>query len=964
MAEILPPIAPDTLPPPQAQQEVPQAPQPQIPESVNVLNSEGALVSIPGDRLQEALSSGEFSPATEADIDHHLKVEKYGTGVEQLKTGLEGAASAATFGLSTGLERGLGVKPEDIQARREVNPGVHMIGQGAGLVGSSLLLPGAGSAGLLERGGASAAEAAGLGGAETVLQKIGSAAVKGAAENAMFQAGDENSKFLAGDPNQHIQTAVADIGLAGLLGAGVGGGIGAVNPLWEASKASKLGGTLGAISKRLGGIDGEAVNSPMSSVIAESGMELDPVIKAAIEGDRPVQELFSGLNQSDTTKSGLDVQKRFNQFRKDAGDTIIRSLGSTPEALEGAGPISTYEAGKNLGKTLSDEFNVKQSPLVREFEDLKGKYADAPLTKDQVIKGQKDFSNPYLPVQHPDQVIPGTASQLSEKIAQLAQKEGWTSSPSSDIMREVQRTIKELPLQKDLKDLGNFISQVGNNTNRDIMNGPLKRAGQLINSVLKEAEGNLAIEKLGKEAPELVNRMKIARESYKAQAVLKDALDERLKIGGSTSSFAKNLKEMAQTDGEGVLRRLSGKGDADLIQLLEKNYPKTAEALRQHHVASLLEQAANKAKGDSVINAKNLTASIAKMSPELRDFAIPKASQARIEAISSMLDHFGNMPHNYSNTARTIDKITQYLPGSALGMVSLLTGHNVASSIITGTLGKYLAKDLPDAVKLATLKFLGSSKPVSAIGFQSMVQTIQHGIEGQKLVTGAIKNLFKAGKEVLPQSAMPSDSALKALDKSLKEIQSNPQPLLNVGNKAAYYMPEHGQSAAQTASQAANYVNSQRPDNGQRAPLDAKHLPNPVQASAFKNTLTIAQQPLVVLDKISKGSLTPKDVMDIHAMYPDLYASLNQKLTDKIIDISSKGDVIPYKQRMAMSMFMGQPLDSTMTPAGIQGAQPLPKLDQQPENKGGQNSKSSLNKLAANYETVNQQREAEKQQGH
>ena len=126
---------------PQAQ--APAAAQPTGP--VNVVNPEGKIVSIDGSEMKAALEEG-YTPATPDQVDHHFKEEKYGTAGQQLKTAAEGAASAATFGLSTGLEVATGLaKPEDIQNRREINPGSHAIGQGAGLVATALV-PGLGEA--------------------------------------------------------------------------------------------------------------------------------------------------------------------------------------------------------------------------------------------------------------------------------------------------------------------------------------------------------------------------------------------------------------------------------------------------------------------------------------------------------------------------------------------------------------------------------------------------------------------------------------------------------------------------------------------------------------------------------------------------------------------------------------------------------------------------------------------------
>jgi hypothetical protein len=48
-----------------------------------------------------------------------------------------------------------------------------------------------------------------------------------------------------------------------------------------------------------------------------------------------------------------------------------------------------------------------------------------------------------------------------------------------------------------------------------------------------------------------------------------------------------------------------------------------------------------------------------------------------------------------------------------------------------------------------------------------------------------------------------------------------------------------------------------------------------------------------------------------------------QKLTNEMIGVTEKEMSIPYKTKMSLSLFMGQPLDSTMTPQFIQATQML-----------------------------------------
>lgn len=186
---------------------------------------QGNPVTAPLAKAQQLISQGYSQPQPE-QLGHLLNYAKYSSPEEQVKTGLEAAASGATFGLSTGTERLAGVSPEEIQARREVNPNIHLLGEAAGLLGSAAT--GVGEGALAARvGQAIGARIAG----ETVLAKVGSAAARNAVETALISSGDEVSKALSSDPEQSAQTAMVNIGMNGLLGAGIGGAFGTASPL-------------------------------------------------------------------------------------------------------------------------------------------------------------------------------------------------------------------------------------------------------------------------------------------------------------------------------------------------------------------------------------------------------------------------------------------------------------------------------------------------------------------------------------------------------------------------------------------------------------------------------------------------------------------------------------------------------------------------------------------------------------
>lgn len=916
-------------------------------QQVNVINPEGELVSIPSHQYDDAISTG-FQPATQEHLDNYVKEQKYGSTGQQLLTGLEGAASAATFGASTGLERSLGVKPEDIRGRRETNPASHMTGEAAGLIGSALI-PGVGEANLLAKAGEGAAAAIGLAKGTSFLSKVGSGAVKAAVENAIFQGGDEVSKLLSSDPNQSVETAVADMGLSALLGGGLGAGFGAVSPLWDAALGSKTGGILKAVANKAGGIEG-VVPESIENAIQQSGINLAPEIRAGLSSDPEIQNMFKTLQQSDTTGSGIKLQQANNAFRSDAAKSIVSSLGRDADSIAET-ELSKYEAGKNIGNTLAKEYSEQVDPLAKEFDALKNRYADLELNKDNA-------GSDYFP---PTQ---GTISEVSDKISQLAQKEGWAASPSSDIMSEVNRALRELPAQKTLKDLGSYIKAVGDNMQSDPLNGPMRRAGGLIKSILKDAEGDVISTKLGaSEGEQALSRYKNVRDAYAAQAKLQDALDSRLHAGGSTAGYAKALREMSSTDGEAVLRRLSGVNDADVLNLLSSRFPETASALKQYHLDALLNNAISKAKPGEALNTTALINGIKKMSPELRSFVIPEQSLARINAIGTLLDHFNSLPHNFSNSARTLDKLMKYIPGSAVGMVTMLAGHNPAMAILMGSLTKVLGKTAPDAIRLALLKFLGSSQPIESAAFKSMVDFIQHTANGENLIVKGTKNLFRAVDDVIPQSVMPKEKDRTKLDKYIKTMQDQPEALLNVGGKTGHYLPSEAASMGTLSANAVKFLTALRPNISKQSPLDSNIEVTPMQKAAYDKALNIAQQPLSVLQSIKDGTLTPQDLVALKSIYPNLYTKLSQKITDNMIDAVHKGIEIPYKTKMGISLFLGQAMDSTMKPESIISAQISSQSQKnqpaQQQNKAPSASKmTQLNKLPKSYQTPAQASEA------
>lgn len=975
-------------PPTQAPTDV-AAPAPD-PTAVNIYDITGkqpVMGTIAPEEVTEAVASGKYSPPTGAPVDvispdgtrgtmdpseaHEAFKNgyRYATPVDYQKEqyqdqGLAATAEAGARGvlgpIATGAERMLGVSGKDILGREQAHPGLAAAGEIGGLGAS--MLTGVGEGKLLEMAGDAAAH--GIGATSTV-GKIGSAIVKGAAENAIYSGGDSASKMIAGDPNTTVQTAIINAGLSGLIGGTISGGIGTVSPLWKAVHGDATGSLLKSISDRLGGVEGEAIKTPIDDAIIASGIDLPPALRAAATDDPQLKEWASKLSQTDVNKAGKSFQKDIAATYGQAQEQAAQALGKNLDEIPAKGEVSDYDTGKNIGETLAKEYQTKLTPMANEFEAIKGKYKDAPLIPDGIKDngGLLDMSNPYAPKPIPNERTPGTISTLSDQLGQLANKEGWIGA-KNDIENELGRVMAKLPKLEKVSDISELMTQVGNNTKSTLPFGqqtPLSRAGQMIKGVLQNSEELTARQHLGEQAPELIDRYDAARKAYRGQAQLKEALDDRLHIGGSISGFGKGLTNMAKTDAETMLKRLSGRGDADLLNLMQKEFPETAAKIGDYHRSSLL----SAAKDGDGLSVQKLRTALSKMSPELRAFSVTPESAAKIDSIGTVMDALKDPTHNWSNTARTAQKLNRGSLGSALGFITAMTGHASAGvSLLLGKLAELTQQEAPDAVRYSLMKFLGSKGGAHGPAFKATVDLMHNAIKGDNLATKAAQSLFKSGVKVLPAHLVTSDTDRSRLEKHLKNVQKNQASLTATGQDLAHFMPDHGTAAASVAANASTYLNSLRPSQDTANPLDSKPAVTKAQQATYNNALNIAHQPLSVISKIKDGTITSTDITHLNAMYPALLPHLQSKVMTAMTEHVDKGETIPYRNRLGISLFLGQPLDSTMTPQGIMGAQPtpVPPMQQQTASGGMKNKKGSkaLDKAPNQYKTALQSAESDR----
>lgn len=256
--------------------------------------------------------------------------------------------------------------------------------------------------------------------------------------------------------------------------------------------------------------------------------------------------------------------------------------------------------------------------------------------------------------------------------------------------------------------------------------------------------------------------------------------------------------------------------------------------------------------------------------------------------------------------------------GAAIGAAAshgLGISKEIGALIGAHALGPFFSSVLPALAKplMSLASHPGAFKEVSEYGASVA--------KGERLLNKGIRNVFEDDKDVIHPSQMPTDKDTAKLDKILNGLRVNANALLDMGGNIGHYLPNHMAPMTAMASNTAQFLNSQRPQTTPDMPLDSHIKAAPYQANDYNRLLKLAQQPLMALDMMKKGTLNHHDVQAIQTMYPQLYGKMVQKLTSEIVNHKDKSKLIPYKTRMGLSLFVGQPLDTTMTQPSIMATQ-------------------------------------------
>jgi hypothetical protein len=136
-------------------------------------------------------------------------------------------------------------------------------------------------------------------------------------------------------------------------------------------------------------------------------------------------------------------------------------------------------------------------------------------------------------------------------------------------------------------------------------------------------------------------------------------------------------------------------------------------------------------------------------------------------------------------------------------------------------------------------------------------------------------------------------------------------------------------------------------------------VPTDEEITKFERKAAVVRNPMVAIERLKQGSITLDEVQALRAAWPEMYQDIVMTVAE---NMDSLQDELSYDRRVALSIFTGVPVDSTMRRTFIASIQGMYAKEREPEPKQSTQSfrPDKIGKEAVESNTTAAQRIAQK----
>lgn len=944
---------------------------------VTVRRGEGEYRVIPSDQIFEALGEG-YSLAPYEHIRERELQKQYGDPTHQALAAAAGAARGVSLSLSdlALVKSGL-VNPDTLKNLEEANPVTSMASDVAGAVvpafftgGTSAVAKGASMlpAGLV--GNMGRAIEHGLARilpvseeASKLAKVIAATAPKmagSAVEGSLFAGGNVIHEAALGDPNLTAQSALAQVAMGGVLGAGIGLGAAGLEEV-----ANKLA------PKFIG--KGAQSSAEKATVMEEARMAAQTADEGAIKAAEPpkgvtptnIEELKAQVK--DATYMGMDdigrprgdelaaAAERINPRMQFPVDELQIKEAKNPAI---AAEIEAIRKGKGEAADLLNKRNAlqKQELLAmtrKEIEDMAGgKVSYKPEEGGQsliesVVASKNKIEDGLRPVFEAfDEAAPNVRVnkyELLQKVGEsfpgfvkdaVIKEDGSFIIPkysgASGMSKQAYNKFKEL-FEDRAFSKANEISIAELRNLRNQLEEGVSLTAKGSDKVLREI-GSVKADLMDfieeKMMPHLPEGQESAREAFKNYRLLRENMNY----------VEKQLRGELEGVGEkGILpEKVLGRVFQDSISA-EKFRSIVGDDVYKKALADYIASSITTLTKDGEFSSAKFGSFLKK-----NESTFATAFKGYEDKLQSLKDYNTIMRHgpdaNYMKEVwqgshalhlregpEIYKKIKEFSEGGHLwGSLAKMGTESLEKRAQLERLNKLMQREAEignKAEKVATLKKLEQAKA-----------------QAQEFIASSVDKFLNKGPEAARVVAVPASVYLfgKSEKERKEKLVATINQVNNYATNAAYmsneigkathkiakHAPETANALAATASAGIAFLADKAPRNpyvGTSMVSSEKNWrPSDAEISKFERYAAAVQSPFSVLNDFARGVSSKEGFEALQRVYPEIYFAFTSRLVNGLAELTKD---LPYAKRQQIANHVGIPMDLTSQPSFLMAMQ-------------------------------------------
>lgn len=917
-----------------------------MPNRIHVVDPYGTLGTMDANEARRAIQDSGFRLASEKEVTSAKNEEIYGKGAASAATAFGlGAARATTFGLSDEFLTNAGIlSPEEISAYKEHRPGYSAAGEFTGVAGA-LLAPEAGLFGAAAapvKGVAklgTAVSKAVLPGAEKlagavageaspfinkILSQAGAVAAGSAIEGAAYGLGQTVSEHALGDPDLTAEKFASNVGHAALFGGALGALFGAAKGGLEARSAKLMAGADKSVTEAAANLAPESSrvsDAPYTGVTPTTYQEIADRVAAAkqqgksiglpekqvllealgrVEMENPVNPLqIKSLEDESARLLYQSIKEmpgeRGAVFRFDEAAQKQELVAKTEKAiadLAGKEQVTAdaVEGGNKAIKAFTEQYQAEQEALKPIFKELKTR----PLgSSEDVTAGI---------IQKMSDAVPGVAKMISIEGADLSvlpYKTVWGIDKATyNAVKEVVESLKTNP--GDFESLRNI--RRGLDQHVDVLaQGPAPAQIRALKASIME----FMQDAVQQASPDIA-----VRDAFKRWAINEQERQVIEKVFGASvgsPEFGAISKIKPELIGDRIFANTASVQAAKNILPPEQFNAILANWLSEAKAAAT----------DKGFFSSNKFGSFLKKNQDALNVAFaeqPKALQ-HLHDITTIARILPDAPSiNPSGTAKTLISAIKHM----------MEGGEFSFEHMLSMIPKKLLEKLNAEKTFAQLEAELAGKSAAADSLSVLERTASKTTKNIQKGIAAIFSEKTLGAAKSGLMAIPHEEKKKDHDKNaelLNEVSNDPQKLIDVVHNATLPLstiaPQTAAGLQMTMGRAAQFLGSKVPKGTQSKPLSPKYQPSKTEIAKFHNYFSIVEDPTKALYQVAAGSIIPETMETLTAVYPKLLADMQLQVMDELSGHIAKKKDLPYRRKLALSMFVGMDLVDSLDPASM-----------------------------------------------